>query len=125
MRKQIIEQWKGAVRFTPIESPGTRRSIPDLQARSRTLDWWIELKQTELISGLIKIPWRAGQMKWLERHESLDGNAALIITIGAYYYIIKKVGKMMQYYKGLAILEKCSDYHGSIWNAPKDLWERK
>ena len=131
MRKQIIEQWEGVVRFTPIESPGTQRSIPDMQARSRTADWWIELKRYVSTYKLIydnypiSIPWRAGQRTWLRHHDAKNGNVALIYTIGTLYYIIQDMSNILETYENLKHLEQSCSYHGHIWNAPKDLWERK
>ena len=131
MRKQIIEQWEGVVRFTPIESPGTQRSIPDMQARSRTADWWIELKRYESTYKLIydnypiSIPWRAGQRNWLRHHDAKNGNVALIYTIGANYYIMQNMSDILLNYDNIKHLEQSCSYHGIIWNAPKDLWERK
>ena len=132
MRKQIIEQWEGVVRFTPIESPGTQRSIPDMQARSRTADWWIELKQIDVIRFLeskvsdpISIPWRAGQRTWLREHDAKNGNVALIISRGSIYYILQDMSNILHKYENHGHLINSCSYHGIIWNAPKDLWERK
>ena len=127
MRKQIIEQWEGVLRVTPIESPGTQRSIPDLHARSRTADWWIELKQATVMAmtGEVMIPWRPGQRNWLRHHDTKNGNVALIITIGTTYYIIQSIERMLKQYYSVLHLQGCSNYYGIIWNAPKDLWERK
>ena len=127
MRKQIIEQWEGVLRVTPIESPGTKRSIPDLQARSCTDDWWIELKQATLsaMTDRIVIPWRAGQREWLRHHDAKNGNVALIVSIGTIYYIMQDMSYILREYQGTQHLIRCSTYSGIIWNAPRDLWERK
>ena len=127
MRKQIIKQWEGVLRVTPIESPGTKRSIPDLQARSRTADWWIELKRTTVMAmtGEIVVPWRPGQRSWLRHHDAKNGNVALVMTLGTTYYIIQSIERILEYYLSIHHLRNCSSYHGIIWNAPKDLWEKK
>ena len=68
IRKEVIKRWGDIIRVTRIESPGTRRSIPDLQLRSHTADWWVEIKRYKNKGiATIVIPWRPGQLTWLER----------------------------------------------------------
>lgn len=126
MRKQIIKRWKDLIRVTRIESPGTR-SIPDLQIRSFSLDWWVELKHFDNRNPTlytIAIPWRAGQINWLSHHNSFNGNICLLVTIQDRWYVIQNRWNILREYINLSHLEECSDYYGYIWNLPDSLWEK-
>ena len=124
IRKEIKDKWDKTVRITRIESPGTRRSIPDVQLRSHTADWWVEIKRYENkgIASIV-IPWRPGQLAWLESHADFGGNVALIFCMGRYYFIIQDIKNICASYNGLDHLKNCSDYNGNIWAFPDDVWE--
>ena len=124
MRREVIKKWKGVVRITPIESRETKRSIPDMQLRSRTADWWVELKHNENIGATpIKIPWRPGQRQWLKAHESMGGNVALIISQKDWFYIITDVLFMLDQYFSIEELKRYS-INGFIDHIPLGIWER-
>ena len=131
IRKWVVDRWKSTVRITRIESPGTKRSIPDLQLRSNTADWWVEIKRYEkdptyifTLYTIIDIPWRPGQLSWLKAHAIKDGNVALIFCIRDYFYIIQDISNILVSYRNIQHLDNCSDYSGYIYDLPDDVWEK-
>ena len=124
IRKWVIKRWPN-IRVTRIESPSTKRSIPDLQIRSYTADWWAEIKRYKNKGiATIVIPWRPGQLAWLESHASRDGNVALIFCMNEYYFIIQNIKNIHPSYNGLQCLKDCSDYHGYLYDLPDNIWEK-
>ena len=123
MRHEVIKRFKSVARVTPIESRETMRSIPNMQLRSRTADWWIELKHNENIRATpIEIPWRPGQRLWLRLHESMGGNVALIFSQRDWFYIFIDSRFMLDQYSSIEELKRYS-INGFIENIPLNLWE--
>ena len=124
MRNNLIIRYRDTCRITPIESPGTLRSIPDLQIRSYTADWWVELKRLDKVftTQEVRIPWRPGQLKWIEAHYSYGGNVALVLSIFNIFYIVDGI-RIWEYYKDIDALKRISSAYGTIEQLPIDLWE--
>ena len=127
MGKELVKRFDGIARFTRIESRETGRSIPDYQVRSRTADWWVELKRiTEqhiCSSGKINIPWRGGQLQWMKEHDKYNGHCAVVINYSYTFYIITRVSFMHKSYDGFFHLEGLSEYHGTLAELPDYVWE--
>ena len=122
MRKDVVRKWP-LLRITPIESGGTRRSIPDMHLRSFTADWWVELKRQEgALTEPIEVPWRPGQLTWLKNHEAMGGHSALILTRGFWFYIILHTSNMKEQY---STLDELISYaiSGPLSTIPDDIWE--
>ena len=56
--------------------------------------------------------------------QAMGGNVALIYTINSTFYIIQDMSNILMAYYNLQNLEDCSDYHGSIWSLPDNVWEK-
>ena len=127
MGKELVKRFDGIARFTRIESRETGRSIPDYQVRSRTADWWVELKNLCAnnigSSEHLNIPWRPGQLQWMKEHDKYNGHCALVITYNQIYYIIQRASFMLKSYDGFYHLKGMCSYHGTISELPDYVWE--
>ena len=132
IRKNIINRWKNHTRITRIESRETQSGIPDLHIRSKTADWWVELKQVKVAYlGDMIVPWRRGQVTWIHNHTRYNGNAAVIINIDPLYYIVQAsnfvdaYNDILDYYSCIDDLKQRASYHGLLQSMPDDVWEIK
>jgi len=65
----------------PIESGGTSLGIPDIYFKTVYSEGWIELKQFMFRNNhCVYIPFRPGQIAWINNYLSLHGNIAILGT---------------------------------------------
>jgi hypothetical protein len=60
-----------------IESGETGRGIPDIYIRTKTKEYWVELKNSKRSSIYNKqwtIPWRKGQQAWATKYKQMTGH---------------------------------------------------
>ena len=93
MRKEMITKMdKNKILLQPIESPATGTGILDIFYRTNNADGWIELKVIDkcpVRKGIVKIPWRPGQMNWITRYLKLNGNVFLFLHIEKALWVFK------------------------------------
>ena len=85
MRQQLLKKFGEEINITRIETGATAVGVPDLHIRTKDNDVWVELKQVNdpiphYDNGVIKIPFRAGQFRWIKRHREMGGKVLLIVT---------------------------------------------
>jgi hypothetical protein len=77
------------IEFTRIESGMTKNGIPDIYFLGETTNshGWMELKIAEKTSkhGVIKVPYRPGQINWLSRHKERGVKAYALIFYDKFY----------------------------------------
>jgi hypothetical protein len=102
------------IEFTRIESGMTKNGIPDIYFLSETTrsHGWIELKIAEKTSkiGVIKVPYRPGQINWLSRHKERGVKAYTLIFYDKFY--LTEV--FDREFKSIEDLQRKSLWHGSI-----------
>lgn len=126
MRKELIKHFDRNANITPIETGQTMRGVPDLHIRSNSCDWFVELKQVKAPakdSTPIRVPFRAGQLSWMEAHERKGGHCALIVYLAFEYFIVVSVWNMRMVYANKAELIELSEYHGSLIAIPTRIWD--
>lgn len=136
MRKAIIKHFKFKrdeneneilnTMITPIETRETVRGVPDLHIRSRYLDWFVEHKTVPAnvrASTAIKVPFRPGQIMWMETHHNLRGNVALILHTNRTYHFIMQMVNINSMYVSRNDLMESSDWYGELEDIPVDIWD--
>ena len=70
-----------AVKFQPIESGGTGFGIPDIYARTRQHECWIELKIGKYIGMGVRTKFRPGQLLWIRDYASFGARIKLLLFV--------------------------------------------
>jgi hypothetical protein len=83
-----LENFNRNILFQRIESGATGLGIPDIFYRTLSKDGWIELKELQVTSNSVTIPFRPGQRGWLLNYCKLGGLGFVFGTIGNELYIL-------------------------------------
>ena len=65
-----------SIQFQRIEY----QRVPDLYFKTENKEGWIELKDLKNLTGTIRIPFRPGQLAWIQKQVRLNGTVYLFCT---------------------------------------------
>lgn len=86
MRKALSEQYGKNHIIQSIESGGTGIGIPDIFFRTQNKEGWIELKQVrQSAKGKVNIPFRPGQISWIQRYIKRNGLVILLCSFSNHF----------------------------------------
>lgn len=94
--------------FQRIESGVTGIGIPDVFFRTRSTEGWIELKSisTLKVRKKVKMPFRVGQLSWIERYRKLGGQILVFCFVNDSLAVIAN-NKIQEEYTYQSFIDSC------------------